>query len=462
VHHVEPNLAVTPEVLDFGDVTKDFSSTQDVELINTGLGPLTVADLTITGDNAEVFQVLNPPAEQVEKDETYTLHVAFTPAQYLPYTATLTIDSDDEESPASVTLTGSGVEAPSPDIECSTESLDFGTVAAGSSSMNYFTCSNVGDGPLEISGVTFGGGGAFEVPTDLTNTTILPGQSQTIVVSYLPSTDAGDYEYMDIASDDPDEPTTRITFVGNGGGADFQYPVAVIDCPSAAAPRDLLTLDGSGSYDPSGNAISQYTWTILDFPDGSDASVQDDTQQFYVQTDIAGTYRVALKVTNAIGIQSAPAICSVDAIPREELHVELTWNTAGADLDLHLLDGTGEFYKDPGDCNWCDKTPDWGVLGAGDDPSLDIDDLYGYGPENINIDSPADDLYHVKVHYFVDNGDGDVTATVRIYTFGALEGEYSKVLTRNKVWDVAEVRMPEGYVVEDTTALYTAPRRGCE
>jgi hypothetical protein len=68
----------------------------------------------------------------------------------------------------------------------------------------------------------------------------------------------------------------------------------------------------------------------------------------------------------------------------------------------------------------------------------------------------------VSVHYFEDNGDGDVVATVRVYTYGLLEGTYTKVLRRNQVWDVADIRWPDGAVLEGTGAPYTAPRRGCD
>ena len=52
--------------------------------------------------------------------------------------------------------------------------------------------------------------------------------------------------------------------------------------------------------------------------------------------DAVGPYEVDLTVTNAIGVTSAPARCLIDAVPSERVHVELTWNTASADMDLHL------------------------------------------------------------------------------------------------------------------------------
>jgi hypothetical protein len=68
----------------------------------------------------------------------------------------------------------------------------------------------------------------------------------------------------------------------------------------------------------------------------------------------------------------------------------------------------------------------------------------------------------VMVHYFEDNGDADVVATVRIYVYGVEEASFSKVLTRNELWEVADINWPSGAVLEDRTEPYTAPRRNCD
>jgi hypothetical protein len=282
------------------------------------------------------------------------------------------------------------------------------------------------------------------------------------VVLYEPQSLEGDSGSFEIVSNDPDEPSITVHFLGNGGG-DFDYPVAVIDGPVSAAPLDTLALDGSGSYDPEGFNLTAYEWTITGLPIGSTTTLNnrtnDSTELFL---DIAGNYEVQLQVWNEIGLASAPAKYQVQAIPDDRIHVELLWDSAYGDMDLHMYeDESVQFFELVGDCNYCNPNPEWGASGNADNPRLDLDDTMGFGPENTNIEEPAPGNYPVRVHYFEDNNSGASTATVRFYIDGLLFDEFSKVLTRNQIWDVGTIKWPDGVVVEETTPLYEAQRRAC-
>jgi hypothetical protein len=112
-------------------------------------------------------------------------------------------------------------------------------------------------------------------------------------------------------------------------------------------------------------------------------------------------------------------------------------------MDIHYKRSTGTWNVAPGDIFWRNPTADWGNMGPADDPSLDIDDTDGAGPENVNHNNPTADTYAIGVYYYNDNGFGGSTATVRIYLNGALETERSKFIAGEaNFWYVADLQIP--------------------
>jgi hypothetical protein len=454
-----PEITVSPGSVDFGEVVVDYTETAHLEVINTGRAPLTV-ELGF-GDGGGPYRV-EPSSFGLAAGERQELELSFTPPTYLEYPTELIFQSDDPDNPnLAIPVTGLGGDGPTPDIQLDTTTLDFGEpVAIGDAQTLWFNVSNVGDGDLHITDTQQTGSGAFSLPQDPSWSTLAAGSTTTVVVLYTPANLDGDHGSFVLSSDDPDEPEVTVQFLGNGGG-DFEYPVAVIDGPSSVDPPETVSLDGSGSYDPAGFELVAYEWTLSKQPEGSAgelvATAGDSTEAFF---DIAGRYEVQLVVENELGARSAPGKYTVDAIPEDAIHVEMFWDAPAADLDLHLLSSpSAELFDRPDDACYCNTNPDWGTSDSADDPRLDLDDIYGHGPENINIEEPADGEYPIRVHYFDDNGDGAVTSTVRVYLDGVLEEELSRVLERNEVWSAGRVRWPDAVLVEeDTVEANTGPR----
>jgi hypothetical protein len=148
----------------------------------------------------------------------------------------------------------------------------------------------------------------------------------------------------------------------------------------------------------------------------------------------------------------------------------MRWDTFGSvDMDFHLHRSgtTTNFCTDDdcyyGNCRTYGAGLPWGYVsspaeacggGAGDtcyNPRLDIDNIVGFDPENINVDNPNNgDSFRVMSHMF--GGTARTNPVVTIYCGGRLKAVFGEApdlvgLTRSggscggETWRVADVRM---------------------
>lgn len=248
-------------------------------------------------------------------------------------------------------------------------------------------------------------------------------------------------------------------------------PMCNADPPEAICPPDVTTpalrpvvLEG-GCRDDSGECTS-YEWSVVGAPGGSAASPDPAVAQTTTFTaDLAGEYTLRLTVRDAGG---AFDDCDVHVtVPTSEgLRVEIYWNDpdqscgdddwdAGfpacddSDVDLHMINTQAQTWFSGDDCYFSNCKRDfasveWNAAGADDNPFLDIDDVEGHGPENINIESPAaGESYTIGVHYWSpDSWEGGASVFVKVYCGGNEPvDEFGPVALpeRDDFWRVANV-----------------------
>ena len=242
-----------------------------------------------------------------------------------------------------------------------------------------------------------------------------------------------------------------------------ELPVAVCEVsPNPVSPPfESATWVGSDSYDPSGGVIVDYSWSLLSMPAGSTVSMPAGAaNRSPFIPDMAGDYTGQLIVTNDIGINSEPCEVILNSTPAENLWIEMYWEFANDDMDLHLIAPGGTYNNLITDCYYANCTPavewiydmDWGTAGyEGDDPSLDLDDINGTGPENINIlDPQTNGVYTVVVHDYRGSTPDVYDAndvTVNIYLNGTLTWTDTRAISGDDtVTEFAEIDWNTGTV----------------
>jgi hypothetical protein len=223
---------------------------------------------------------------------------------------------------------------------------------------------------------------------------------------------------------------------------DVEPPVAVCEVtPVEVSPPFMpAVFDGSGSHDPSGGEIVMYLWELIEVPEGSEAVLPyaSGIQISDFLADLAGDYVAQLTVTNELGA-SDTCQATLSSIPAQNLWVEMFWAADGDDMDLHLIAPNGTLESPDTDCYYVTCTSsswssglDWGQIGVSeDDPNLDIDDISGVGPENINILSPqSSGEYTIVVHDYPGSAyEAENEVTVNVYLNGSLAWSNTKLIS---------------------------------
>lgn len=245
---------------------------------------------------------------------------------------------------------------------------------------------------------------------------------------------------------------------GDGGVEDLAGPPhAVIEAVTEAVVPTTVDLDGSGSYVEWGEETLDYAWAVRSAPEGVDVSVSREAASGAELGALAvGSYEVELTVTNVDGEVSEPEIHEFDALPHEDLHVELTWE-GDVDLDLHFVDEGYTIFDEYGDACWCNVNPDWGAEGDGtDDPELLLDALMDGGAEALAMEVPYGSAYEVMVHFFNDLGGTQGVATIRLWFEGEIIAEEQATLSNDDVWIVGVLEGDSGVFLPDGSLTSTA------
>ena len=516
-----PQIDVNPRQHDFGRVPAGEHAEIVVEVTNIGQLDLSIDDIRLDGDPAfrplveldgalvDVRHTLGDgPAAVLAPEDKLDLIVRYAPRVEGPGRAELVISSDDPDTPeVVVSLAANGA---LPCLRAAPAAVEFRTSLVDRADSRPLTIESCGGGPVEITRIYLRDADpAFSLAAErlpalpavlpawaqADRDAALPPPSLGIEVAFTPREERIHNGTLVIESTDPANPRLEVPLLGRGVTNACPQARAAVEA-FEVAPLDVVVLDGSPSIDQDGQdgRPVSYEWVITSRPPSSlsqpreaffepgqpaNGGVDDDpatsTAVFFV--DYAGTYVAELRVRDRLGLDSIacqnPAVVTIVARPDEALHIQLSWRTPGdddetddrgTDLDLHLLNPLADaWFAAPYDCHYGAPVPDWGQPGdPSDDPSLDIDDVNGAGPENINLDRPQDTdtlgaPYLVGVHYYASSDRLDGTdygasfATVRVFIDGELawdyEGAEKELRAADHFWDVAQITWPAREVV---------------
>lgn len=178
-------LQGTPAILSLGGTSIGGELSGTVTFDNVGGQPLTVDSVYAP---SEPFSISGAPARGVtlSPGASITVNVSFDPTSDGKFSDAITLNTTDGESQP----VGLSASAAAPGLlQLSSQAVDFGSVAVGSTTTRTFTISNIGGTPVTIEKSKPPFGGAFTATTSLPEgTTIEPGQTLSESVTFGPTT----------------------------------------------------------------------------------------------------------------------------------------------------------------------------------------------------------------------------------------------------------------------------------
>jgi hypothetical protein len=280
----ESALTATPASASFGSVPIGTTNSQTVKLENSGSSSVTISRATVSGKGFALHGITTPLVLGGGKAANITLSYAPTVTGYVA--GTVLIESNASNKTLTMTVSGTG-ETTARTITATPASLSFGNETVGRSHTLALTLKNTGNSSVSLLGITASGAG-ITTGGVTSGTTIAPGQSATVDVTFAPKTTGSVSGSVKVTSNATNSPAT-IGLTGDGVAASAHSVILNWDASSSA---DII---GYHVYRAIGtNAYAKLVTSPVSGLNYTDATVTGGT-----------TYKYAVTAVDSAGMESA-------------------------------------------------------------------------------------------------------------------------------------------------------------
>jgi Abnormal spindle-like microcephaly-assoc'd, ASPM-SPD-2-Hydin len=283
----EPNIALSALSFNFKTVVVGQSSTQTLQLTNSGNAPLQITSISLSNKEFAISGPSLPRSVLPAITLDYTL--TFSPTTPGNASASLTIKSNAPQSLPAISLAGVA-EKVVVSLQVTPSSISFGNQNVQSTSTKNVTVQNTGDVSITISGVTSVGSG-FGYSGLSPGVSLSPNQQITFQVWFRPQTGGTAIGTVSILS--PSLPSPDSVSLSGAGVSATTTPTPPPPPPTQYTVH--LTWDASSSAvvgyrvyrsTSSGTSYSPLFSTPLNSLTYSDSTVTDSSTYYYVVTSV--------------------------------------------------------------------------------------------------------------------------------------------------------------------------------
>ncbi|GEM_PF-3667346 len=254
VNFTLPDISAIPASIDFGDVTGDYTRTQDVAITNTGEADLRIFSIYLTGSTS--LSQTNDCPGILPPQGSCTATITLTPTIAGIHGGTLHIKSNDpDEGIFDVNIAANVIARP--DIQVTPDSIEFSAVPLGTTQSRDITIANTGLADLHIREISVGTSIHYS-RTNNCPSVLPPGGNCTVTATYDPVSQVYVTHWADltILSDDPDESEVHVSLSGYGIPPFMSVEPASIDL-GVTEVEAMLTIQNTSDTD-------MLNWSITD------------------------------------------------------------------------------------------------------------------------------------------------------------------------------------------------------
>jgi Abnormal spindle-like microcephaly-assoc'd, ASPM-SPD-2-Hydin len=247
-------LSVSPASLSFGNLATGSTSAQNVTISNTGNSSVSISQISATGTGFSTSGITLPLSLAAGQSTSFS--VAFAPASVGSLSGSVTVVSNATNSPATISLSGIGVQ---PQISVIPSSVSFGNVSVGVSNTQTITIRNPGTATLSVTQASLAGTGFTSSGLTLP-LSVPPGGSSVFTVGFAPASASNFSGSVALISNTPNSPLV-VPLSGTGISTTLQLSASPTSLSfgsltTGTSATQSVTLSNSGN---SSVSISQIT-----------------------------------------------------------------------------------------------------------------------------------------------------------------------------------------------------------
>ena len=278
----QPELTAEPSEVDFGAVPLYGTGNMTVILKNTGSADLNISNITVNEFmpgfpiNAN-FYLDGHNCTILAPGQTCDVQLSFRPGKIGPQFSYLTVYCNDPESvPYGIKINLKG-KTPVAQIYTPKSNIDFGYCITGQSLTDTLILFNMGEAPLNISGITITGADADQFSIAETCTAITPGDSCKLLIKFSPTREGDFLATLSIMSNSQYSGSLNLQVSGTSYIRELTLSTKLIDfgnVPVGEQSAYLLELRNTGSTDLTiGDLIPISGVNILEFKHARDYDI---------------------------------------------------------------------------------------------------------------------------------------------------------------------------------------------